>query len=269
MSTQGRPKGEFRSAQHEGSPVSTPASASGTKPLFVAERISRHFGGVKALADLSFELFAGEVLGMIGPNGAGKSTTFNVISGHMKPSGGRTWFRGEDVTGLPATRISRRGLGRTFQHDSLMRSMNVYDNILVGTLHSIRDPASRRRRVLETAELLGLDAALDQVAGTLPHGRQRMLSIAIAFASRPLLLGLDEPLTGLNSTESEFALQMIRRIQREFGTSIILVDHNMRSVMGISNRIVVLNHGRLLATGTPAEIRANPEVIKAYLGHDA
>jgi branched-chain amino acid transport system ATP-binding protein len=240
-----------------------------TAPVLKADGISRHFGGVKALSDLSFELFPGEVLGLIGPNGAGKSTTFNVISGHIRPSEGRIWLKGEDVTGLPSAKISRRGLGRTFQHSSLLRSMNVYDNILVGTLHSIKDRAARHRRVLETAELFGLDSALQQTAGTLPHGRQRMLSIAIAFASRPAILGLDEPLTGLNSTESDFALGIIRRIREEFATTIILVDHNMRSVMGISHRIMVLNHGRLLASGTPAEIRANPEVIKAYLGDDA
>jgi branched-chain amino acid transport system ATP-binding protein len=238
-------------------------------PLFVAEGISRHFGGVKALSNLSFEVFPGEVLGLIGPNGAGKSTTFNVISGYMRATKGRIFFRGEDVTKMRATKISRRGFGRTFQHGSLLRSMTVYDNILVGTLHGLRDHAARHQRVLETAELLGLESILDQTAGTLPHGRQRMLSIAIAFASRPVLLGLDEPLTGLNSTESNFAIEIIRRIQLEFGTTIILVDHNMRSVMGISHRIMVLNYGQLLASGSPAEIRSNPEVIKAYLGDDA
>jgi branched-chain amino acid transport system ATP-binding protein len=238
-------------------------------PLLEVSGLSRRFGGVKALNDLSFQVYPGEVLGMIGPNGAGKSTTFNVVSGHLRATRGRIVFRGEDVTRLRATRIARRGFGRTFQHNSLMRSMTVYDNILVGTLHSIRDHAARHQRVLETAELLGLETVLKQTAGVLPHGRQRMLSIAIAFASRPVLLGLDEPLTGLNSTESNFAIEIIQRIRLEFGTTIMLVDHNMRSVMGISNRIMVLNYGQLLATGSPAEIRGNPEVIRAYLGDDA
>jgi branched-chain amino acid transport system ATP-binding protein len=256
--------------------MSTPATSSASsstsssnEPLLVADGISRQYGGVKALNNLSFQVREGEVLGLIGPNGAGKSTTFNVISGHTRASRGRIYFRGEDVTKLRATKISRRGFGRTFQHSSLLRTMSVYDNILVGTMQSLRDHASRKRRVLETAELLGLETLLDQTAGTLPHGRQRMLSIAIAFAARPVLLGLDEPLTGLNSTESNFAIDIIKRIQAEYGTTIILVDHNMRSVMGISHRIMVLNYGQLLASGTPAEIRTNPEVIKAYLGDDA
>jgi len=248
--------------------MSTPVGEE-KEPLLAAEGISGHFGGLKALNNLSFKVQPGEVLGLIGPNGAGKSTTFNVISGHTRATRGRIYFRGEDVTGLRATMISRRGFGRTFQHSSLLRSMSVYDNILVGTMNGLRDHASRHRRVLETAELLGLETMLDQTAGALPHGRQRMLSIAIAFASRPVLLGLDEPLTGLNSTESNFAIAIIRRIQSECGTTIILVDHNMHSVMGISNRIMVLNYGELLASGTPAEIRANPEVIKAYLGDGA
>jgi branched-chain amino acid transport system ATP-binding protein len=236
--------------------------------LLTAERISRRFGGIVAVSEFSFEIRPGEVMGLIGPNGAGKSTTFNVISGFYKPSSGRLTFQGEDITGLSAPAISRRGLVRTFQHGSLLREMTVHDNILIGTLRAVRHNAERESRVRETAELLGLGRLLDATAGSLPHGLQRMLSIAIAFAARPKLLCLDEPLTGLNSTEAASALEVMARIRDEFATTILLVDHNMRAVMRICDRIVVLNYGQKLAEGTPAEIRNNPDVIRAYLGDD-
>jgi len=234
--------------------------------LLIAQDLSRRFGGLLAVSDLSFEVQAGEVLGLIGPNGAGKSTTFNVISGFYRPTSGRLSFRGEDITGMSASAISRRGLVRTFQHGSLLRDMSVHDNILIGALRAVRDNPGRERRVRETAELLGLGGLLHAMAGSLPHGLQRMLSIAIAFATRPKLLCLDEPLTGLNSTEAAAALAVIRRIRDEYATTILLVDHNMRAVMRICDRIAVLNYGQKLAEGTPEEIRNNPDVIRAYLG---
>ena len=237
--------------------------------LLRAENISRRFGGLLAVSDFNFDIRAGEVLGLIGPNGAGKSTTFNVISGYYKPSSGRITFLGRDVTGLSTVAMSRRGLVRTFQHGSLLKGMSVRDNILMGTLYSLRDRHARERRIVETAEMLGLADMLDLTAGSLPHGHQRMLSIAIAFCARPKLLCLDEPLAGLNNTEMGAALTAMRRIRDEFNTTILLVDHNMRAVMQICERIVVLNHGRKLAEGTPADIRNNPDVIRAYLGDEA
>jgi branched-chain amino acid transport system ATP-binding protein len=240
-----------------------------SKPLLVVQGLTRRFGGLLAVSDLSFEVREHEVLGLIGPNGAGKSTTFNVIAGFYRPTAGRLTFRGEDITGLSTTAISRRGLVRTFQHGSLLRDMTVHDNILVGTMHGLRHHREREQRVRETATLLGLDTMLEATAGTLPHGHQRMLSIAIAFAARPVLLCLDEPLTGLNAIEVAAQLAVMRRIREQFGTTILLVDHNMRAVMRICDRIVVLNHGQLLAQGTPAEIRANQAVIRAYLGDDS
>jgi len=239
------------------------------KPLLVVQDLSRRFGGLLAVNDLSFDVRQGEILGLIGPNGAGKSTTFNVISGFYRPTAGRLSFRGEDITGMSASAISRRGLVRTFQHGSLLRDMSVRDNLLVGALRAVRDRRVRQQHVHEIAEMLALGGSLDTTAGSLPHGRQRMLSIAIALAARPTLLCLDEPLTGLNSTEIAAALRSIERIRQEFSATIMLVDHNMRAVMRICDRIVVLNHGQKLAEGTPIEIRNDPEVIRAYLGDDA
>ncbi len=237
--------------------------------LLTVDRLTRRFGGLLAVNDLSFEVRQGEVLGLIGPNGAGKSTTFNVISGYYRPTSGRLTFRGRDITGMSTTAVSRSGLVRTFQHGSLLRDMTVHDNILVGTMHLLRHHRDREQRVRETAELLGLSGMLALTAGTLPHGYQRMLSIAIAFAARPMLLCLDEPLTGLNGTEVAAALAVMQRIRKEFGTTVLLVDHNMRAVMRICDRIVVLNYGQLLAEGTPAAIRGNEAVIRAYLGDEA
>jgi branched-chain amino acid transport system ATP-binding protein len=236
--------------------------------LLTVAGLTRRFGGLLAVSDLSFEVQQGEVLGLIGPNGAGKSTTFNVISGYYRPTAGRLTFRGKDITGLSTTAVSRLGLVRTFQHGSLLREMSVYDNILIGTMHGLRHHRERTERVRETADLVGLGGMLEATAGTLPHGHQRMLSIAIAFAARPVLLCLDEPLTGLNGPEVASALAVMRRIRDEFGTTVLLVDHNMRAVMRICDRIVVLNYGQLLAQGTPAEIRSNEAVIRAYLGDE-
>ena len=236
-----------------------------------AKGLTRRFGGLVAVSGLDIEIRTGEILGLIGPNGAGKSTTFNLLSGFYKPSEGQLFFDGMDITGRSPTWISRRGLIRTFQHGSLMRSMTVRDNLLVGAIGGLRGRrAERRARVDETAELLGLTAHLDDVAGALPHGLQRLVSIGIAFAPRPRLLCLDEPLTGLNQTEVHTTLDTFRAIRSRFGSSILLVEHNMKAVMQICDRIVVLHHGQMLATGLPQDIRRDERVISAYLGkrHD-
>jgi len=234
--------------------------------LLKVEGLTRRFGGLTAVSDLDFEVRLGEILGLIGPNGAGKSTTFNVISGFHRPTAGRIYFAGEDITGRNPAQISRKGLVRTFQHGSLLRQMTVYDNILVATISLLHTRPERERRVRETAEMLHLSDHLEEIAGNLPHGLQRMVSIAIAFARQSKLLCLDEPLTGLNQIEVASALAIFRRIRDEFGCTILLVEHNMKAVMEICDRIVVLDHGVFLAQGKPAEISQNETVISAYLG---
>jgi branched-chain amino acid transport system ATP-binding protein len=234
--------------------------------LVRTQGLTRRFGGLVAVSDLSMEVRRGEILGLIGPNGAGKSTTFNLISGFMVPSSGTLEVFGEDCTGRSPTKISRMGLVRTFQHGSYMKTMSVRDNILVGTVHTCAGSVERKTRVEETAAILGLSPYLDAIASALPHGIQRLVSIAIAFAARPKLLCLDEPLTGLNQTEAAATLDVFRTIRRDFGCTILLVEHNMKAVMSVCDRIVVLHHGQMLATGTPAEIRADDNVITAYLG---
>ena len=243
-------------------------SASIDQPLLRAEGLTRRFGGLLAVSNLSFSITPGEILGLIGPNGAGKSTTFNLISGFHKLTSGKLFVDGKDVTGVKPAAIARLGLTRTFQHGSLMRGMSVRDNILVGAVGSLPRGSVKERlaRVEETAALLGLSPHLGDIAGTLPHGLQRLVSIAIGFATRPRLLCLDEPLTGLNQTEVVRTLDVFGRIRSEFGCSILLVEHNMKAVMQICDRIVVLHHGQLLATGSPLEVRNNPAVIQAYLG---
>jgi len=238
----------------------------GAAPLLRVEGLTRRFGGLTAVSGLNFEVRPGEILGLIGPNGAGKSTVFNVISGYYKPSAGRMHFDGRDITGLGAAQISRLGLVRTFQHGSLLREMTVRDNLLVATFTLLRSRAERDARVRETATMLGLEADLDEIAGNLPHGRQRLVSIGIAFARRPKLMCLDEPLTGLNQSEVMRTLQVFRSIRDTHGITVLLVEHNMKAVMQICDRIVVLDHGEFLAEGTPAEVSRNEAVIQAYLG---
>jgi len=232
------------------------------------QALTRRFGGLLAVSGVDLEIREREILGLIGPNGAGKSTTFNLLSGFLRPGSGKLFIDGRDVTGTSPERISRMGLVRTFQHGSLMRTMSVEDNILVGAIGGMpaATRAERARRVRETAELLGLQSFLAEVAGNLPHGLQRLVSIAIAFAPRPRLLCLDEPLTGLNQTEVAATLDVFRTIRGDFGSSILLVEHNMKAVMQICDRLLVLHHGQLLATGTPDEIRQHPQVLAAYLG---
>ena len=235
-------------------------------PLLAVKGLTRRYGGLVAVSDLNFEIRAGEILGLIGPNGAGKTTTFNLLSGHVKPSGGEMLFDGASIAGLAPHAISRRGLVRTFQHDSFFRDMTVLENLVIAANRQWRKRIDRIESAHAIAARVGLEKHLDMEVGSLPHGMQRLLSVGIAISTKPKLLGLDEPLTGLHTVEVANVLHLLRTLCREDGTTILIVDHNMKAMMGICDRFIVLQYGKLLAQGSAEEVRNNPEVILAYLG---
>jgi branched-chain amino acid transport system ATP-binding protein len=248
--------------------------------VLAVEDVGISFGGVAAVDGVSFTVRPGEILALIGPNGAGKTTLFNVISGLYAVRRGRVRIEGEDVTGLSPHRLAARGLSRTFQNLQIFLRMNAAENVMVGRhLHEGRNvlahllalPAVRRqnRRTRDTAQTLlrtvGLDALAERVAGTLPYGALKRLEIARALATEPKVLLLDEPAAGCNAVETAEIDAVIQKIAAD-GVAVVLVEHDMRLVMKISHRIHVLNQGRTLAEGTPAQMRDHPGVIAAYLG---
>jgi len=235
-------------------------------PLLELRDVTKRFGGLVAVRGLSFAIRRGEVLGLIGPNGAGKSTTFNLIGGFYSPTAGDVLFEGRRITGSEPHVVARLGIVRTFQHGSVFRDLTVRENILVGATTEVRDRPAREARMQDMARLLGLERRLDTPARTLPNGHQRLLSIAIGLAARPVLLCLDEPLAGLNPAETQEVLSVIARIRGELGVTVLLVEHNVGAVMRTCDRIVVLNFGEKLAEGLPREVREDERVIDAYLG---
>ncbi|HXJ77392.1 MAG TPA: ABC transporter ATP-binding protein [Candidatus Methylomirabilis sp.] len=247
--------------------------------LLEIDGLSRNFGGLAAVADLRLSVQRGELLGLIGPNGAGKTTVFNLISGVIPPSIGRVVFKGAEITGRPAYAIVRLGLARTFQIPTLFSSFSTLDNVVLGTYPQRRrrpldvvlarrasiDDGEAHQRAIELLRLLRLDGARDEQARNLPHGDQKKVELAVALACRPELLLLDEPFAGLSADEIEDMAEHIERLRRE-GMTFVVVEHNMRALMRLADRVCVLNFGQKIAEGTPREIAENPEVIRAYLG---
>jgi branched-chain amino acid transport system ATP-binding protein len=248
--------------------------------MLVVENLSVEFGGVVALADVSFSVQPGTITSLIGPNGAGKTTAFNAITGYLRPTRGRVAWEGDSLGGRRPCDIARRGVVRTFQRTSVFPALSVFDNVRTG-LHlrggaglwsalarTSRMRAEEARLAAATREVLafvGLAHRRDELAGTLPYGEQRLVELAVAVAARPRLLLLDEPAAGMTGAEKERLVALIRKI-RARDVTVLVVEHDMRLVMGLSEIVIVLNHGRVIAEGAPAEIRAHPEVIRAYLG---
>jgi branched-chain amino acid transport system permease protein len=243
--------------------------------------VSKRFGAMAAVKDLSFEMRAGEILGLIGPNGAGKSTVFNLMTGVLAADDGEIHFRGERIDDRTGREIARCGLARTYQHVNLLQSRSVLENAAIGAYlrgregvwsASLRldraEEARLRREAANQVEWIGLGGRLFDAAGTLPLGSQRMVEIARALCADPLLLLLDEPAAGQRYQEKQ-ALAKLLRALRERGVSILLVEHDMDFVMGLVDRIVVMNFGEKLAEGSPREIQTNPAVVEAYLGSAA
>lgn len=245
------------------------------------ENLSIHFGGLKALNHCSFEVKMGEIFSLIGPNGAGKTTVFNIINGIYRPDEGHVYFNGIDLTRLKPHEVAKIGIARTFQNIELFPQMTVLENVLVGQhIHmsagllssglSFKRVKAEEKEGLVKADLifgfLGLREYQKAFVSDLPYGIQKKVELARAMALSPKLLLLDEPASGLNPSETEDLMELIQRIRREFGITVLLVEHDMQVVMGLSDRICVLHFGEKIGEGTPAEIQENARVIEAYLG---
>jgi branched-chain amino acid transport system ATP-binding protein len=242
------------------------------------DHVAKSFGGLKALQDVSLAVERGEIHAVIGPNGAGKSTLFNVMTGLLAPDSGKVVFNGERISGLPPHRIIRKGVGRSFQITNIFPRMSVFENVQVAlfchyrksahAIASARKYQSIARETLEILEQVGLVEKYAGSASVLSHGDQKRLEIAISLASRPKLLMLDEPTAGMSRFESRETVSLLQEISRDQGLTLIFTEHDMDMVFGISEKITVLQQGAVIAGGTPAEIKKNPVVRKAYLGEE-
>jgi branched-chain amino acid transport system ATP-binding protein len=233
--------------------------------LLEVRKVSRFFGGLAAVKDVSFEVRKGEILGLIGPNGAGKTTLFNVVNGFYPPSRGEVLFLGERVSGLKPHQICRRGMARTFQVVKPLQRMSVLDNVIASAFLRARDRSQAEAIAEETLTFSGLYSDRHVISKGLPLGKRKRLEIARALATQPQLLLLDESFAGLNPSELDESIGIIRKI-KDRGITIMIIEHHMKVIMSISDRIVVLSYGEKLAEGTPQEIGSNPQVIEAYLG---
>jgi branched-chain amino acid transport system ATP-binding protein len=234
-------------------------------PILQVENLSKHFGGLRAVSALSFNLEKGEILGLIGPNGAGKTTAFNLIAGFVAPTAGAVRLDGENIVGLKPHSIVRRGIARTFQIVKPFRRLSCLENVTLATFLHGADRAKAEAEALPILAFVDMADRSGRHAADLTLGEQKRLEIARALGTRPKILLLDEPMGGLNPTELENACRLVQRI-RDGGVTVILVEHHMKAIMNISDRVVVLHHGVKIADGTPREVVQNRDVVAAYLG---